>query len=48
MIGSEIPDSPTIADITAAMQQASRKYSGEVLYLFNRMLQESSRYLVFE
>jgi hypothetical protein len=45
IIGPEIPDSPTIADITNAMQQASRKYSNEVLYLFNRMLQESSQYL---
>lgn len=44
-IGPEIADSPTIADITGAMQQASRKYSNEVLYLFNRMLQEPTRYL---
>jgi hypothetical protein len=45
MMGPGIPGSPTITDITAAMQQASRKYSDEVLYLFNRMLHESSRYL---
>jgi hypothetical protein len=44
-IGPEIADSPTIADITDAMQLASRKYSNEVLYLFQRMLQEPSRYL---
>jgi hypothetical protein len=44
-IGPQVPDSPTIADITKAMQQASRKYSDEVLYLFNRMLQEPSRHL---
>jgi len=45
MIDPEVPDSPTITEITNAMQQASRKYKNEVLYLFNRILQESSRYL---
>jgi hypothetical protein len=45
LIGPEIPESPTIADITGAMQQVSRKYKTEVIYLFNRILQEPSRYL---
>ena len=44
-MGPEIPDSPTIADIALAVQQASRKYKNEVLYLFQRILQEPTRYM---
>jgi hypothetical protein len=45
IIGPKEPQSPTIADITRGVQQASRKYKTEVLYLFNRILQDPSQYL---
>jgi len=45
LIGPEVPESPTIAEINRALQQVSGKYKNEVLYLFHGILQQPSRYL---